>query len=330
MRAPLIVPLLASIPFGSTAIATISALAGSSPLIYVVFAAVFLVATLLRRHLLSDIRRLFIEEWTRSVVVILLIYAVVTSLLLPRMFAGQTTAFVVSLGKVVEVMLAPNNGNVTQVAYFALGCLTFLTSSLALRARKNLRAFRLGFFSFAVLNATLGLVDLVGKMSGTGDILEPLRTASYQMLTNTEEAGLWRIAGGYPEASAFAVASLAGLGFAFAYWRVNRSTPVLILALILLVLVLLSTSSTAYGACLLIAIPVMGGLMMRSLVGRMRRQDFIVVGIIGVCVIGAVAVAAFKGDIVNQVVGLVQSTLLDKAQTSSGVERAYWNSQSMA
>jgi hypothetical protein len=330
LRAPLIVPLLAAVPFGSTAIATVSALSGSSPLIYVVFALALVAATLVRRHLLSDIRRLFVADWATSVLVILLIYVVGSSFILPRMFAGQTTAFVTQQGRVVEVMLAPNNGNITQVGYFALGCLIYLSSSIYLLNPRNFRAFKLAFFSFTILNAALGLVDLMSKLSGAGDLLLPIRTASYQLLTNVEEAGFWRIAGGFPEASSFAAAALAGLGFAFGYWRAGKSTPVLVLAMVLLALILLSTSTTAYVACALVAAPVAVGVGLRGLAGRLRSQDLAVLAIIAVCLAGGMGIAALNRHIVDQIVDLFQNAVLNKAQSSSGQERGYWNSQSIA
>jgi len=215
------------------------------------------------------------------------------------------------------------------VGYFALGCLTYITASIALLHWESFQAFKVGFFGFAALNCGLGLLDLMSKLSGAGDLLEPIRTASYQMLTNTEEAGFWRITGGFPEASGFAVAALASLAFAFGYWRVSKSTPVLVLAVLLLGLVLLSTSSTAYVACVLVALPVMIGLALRSLAGRLRHQDAIVLGIVAVCMVVGIGAAALHGGIVEQVGNLIESTLLDKAKSASAQERSYWNSQSI-
>lgn len=330
LRAPLVFPMFAALPFGSTAIATVTALGGSSPQIYTVFAVAFLGVMLVRRHLLTDLRRLFMTDWTISIVMILLVYVVGTSFLLPRMFAGQTTAFVVSEGEVTEVMLAPNNGNITQVAYFALGCLCYLAAGLALMHRSGIRTFRLGFFGFVIINTVLGVIDLVSKLAGSGDVLAIIRTASYSMLTKAEEAGFWRIAGGFPEASAFAAAALAALAFCFGYWRVSKSTPMLVLMLVTLVLVLLSTSSTAYVACALISAPVAVALGLRGLAGRATREDLIVVAMIVACLVIAIAVAILNPRIIEQIGELFQSTLLDKATSQSGEQRGYWNSQSIA
>jgi hypothetical protein len=330
LGAPLVVPMLAALAFGSTAVATISGLGGSSPLIYVVFAAALLVATLLRRHLLSDLRTLFATDWTAPVVALLMVYVVASAFILPRLFAGETTAFVVQEGKITEVMLAPSNGNITQVAYFALGCLAYFAASIALLDGRRLAAFRAGFFSFVLLNVALGLIDFAGKLGHTGDLLAPIRTASYQMLTVAEESGFWRIVGAFPEASAFAVASLCGLGFAFGYWRAGGGRGALTLMLVVLALLLLSTSSTAYVALALVALPVAVGLAFRGLASRLVRHDFVVLGIIAACILGGLAVAIAQPSAIENIAKLFQSTLFDKAQSSSGQERSYWNTQSLA
>ncbi len=79
-----------------------------------------------------------------------------------------------------------------------------------------------------MVNMALGLVDLLGKMAGAGDLLAPIRTANYAMLTDVEQAGFSRIAGGHPEASAFAMSMFAGTVFLITSWRVTRNTLVLL------------------------------------------------------------------------------------------------------
>jgi hypothetical protein len=94
--------------------------------------------------------------------------------------------------------------------------------------------------------------------------------------------------------------------------------------------VLLSTSSTAYVACAAMALPVALGLSLRGLAGRLSRQDLVVFGIIVACALGGFALAILSPDAIAQIGRLFQSTLFDKAQSLSGQERAYWNTQSLA
>ena len=74
------------------------------------------------------------------------------------------------------------------------------------------------------MDAAGGLVDLAGKTLGAGDVLAPIRTASYALLTDVEHEGFARIVGTYSEASGFAIGSLPALAFAFTDWRRTGSS----------------------------------------------------------------------------------------------------------
>ncbi|TIL79011.1 MAG: hypothetical protein E5Y81_10515, partial [Mesorhizobium sp.] len=149
MRWSMITALIASLAFGATAIGTITSLGGSSPLIFTVFAML---------------------AW---IVCLLMIYVCIGALLFPRLFAGQTSAFVASRTArgVYEAALAPVSANISQAGYFILGGLTFLATCLLLQRSGTLADIRRGFFLWFSLHVVMGVLDLLGKMSGAGDIL---------------------------------------------------------------------------------------------------------------------------------------------------------------
>ena len=80
----------------------------------------------------------------------------------------------------------------------------------------------------------MGVIDLLGKLAGAGDVLAPIRTASYAMLTDVSLGGFARIAGAYSEASAFGGVSLACLAFSYTYWRKTKDRLARWLSVILL------------------------------------------------------------------------------------------------
>ncbi|HEX4768313.1 MAG TPA: hypothetical protein VH414_18760 [Lichenihabitans sp.] len=326
----LIVAMMASLAFGSTAIVTLSALGGASPLVYVGFSAlvcagaVFEPAT--RRHALAC----FQSRWEPWVVVALAVYACASALIMPRLFAGQTNVFVTSrdIG-VVEVALTPGNGNLTQTCYFLLGSMTFLAVIGFVGAEGRFSVLRRAFLTWAAVDAAGGLIDIVGKTIGAGDLLAPVRTASYALLTDVEHEGFSRIAGAYSEASAFAIGSLPALAFALTDWRRTGSRFSGGLAAILLALLVLSTSSTAYAGLTVLGI-VLVVQMARSLaVGRVRTKDALI--LIG----GAAAVTVVVGLMVwdphtlDAATNLFQGTVVDKLQSESGRERSHWNERSL-
>jgi hypothetical protein len=329
LGAAVLVGLFASLPFGSTAFATLSALGGASPLIYTAFALALIAITVGHRSFAHDIGTMLRHHPSAWVVVFLVLYAVGTSLLLPRLFAGATTAFTVYRGGILEVPLAPTSGNITQVAYFALGALVFFAVAVALTREDNLRLIRIGFFTYVVVNLILGAVDLAGKLGTGGDVLYPIRTANYSLLTEIAEGGFWRIVGGYPEASSFAIGCASCLAFSFVYWRSSGSKLALALAVASLALVLLSTSSTGYFA-LAVLLFIFTGVYARPLAsGRIPVRDLSLVSCVMVLLTVLLAIYLAEAKLFEPVVKLVDTTLINKAQSQSGQERAYWNARSL-
>lgn len=329
MGAPFIIGLLASLPFGSTAFATVTALGGSSPLIYTLFSIGIIIASLSKKDVLRRLGIVFTRFPFAWVVVVLTGYAIVSAILFPRLFAGQTSAFISIEGLVTELPLYPNSGNITQTAYFTLGALLFIALSMILLQPENLRHVRRGFFAFATANAALGILDLAGKLSGAGDILRPIRTASYSLLTEVEQAGFWRIAGGFSEASGFAAMSLICLAFSYAYWRATKSRFVFWLMVVLLLLALLSTSTTAYAGLAILSLAPMAALAKAVLQNRFRKDDLIlmVLGSVSLVMVGLIYL--YSERIFDPITELVQTTIFDKSSSASGKERAYWNEKSL-
>jgi hypothetical protein len=331
---PTIVALIASLAFGSTAIVTLPALGGSSPMVFVALLGILLVSIALRRNWPSDLQRVFFEQPISWLVLLLSIYTVAGAFLLPRLFAGETTVFipqrigVVSAG-IVETTLEPVSGNITQTLYFVFGALAFFALNIMLLRPNTLKAIRQGFFVWATLHVSAGFLDLSGKFAGIEDILASIRSASYAMATIVDVGGFWRIAGTYSEASAFGCTTILLLAFTFTYWRQTRSKFALLLTVLLIILLTLCTSTTAYVAGVIIAV-LFGVSLARSLL-----QDRLQAGEIGFACFGigvlvvAVGVEAYSAQLLAPLWGLFDAMIFNKASSASGYERAYWNYQSL-
>jgi hypothetical protein len=330
MRAPVIVPLFASLPFGATAAINLPAIGGSSPLIYTMFIAWLLVAVLARRHFLRELGIIFSRYPASFVIVGLMAYACIGAYLFPRLFAGATYALVTvrvpgGAGRVVEMPLVPSGGNITQTGYLVLGSLTFFGLCILLLKRERLAAMRAGFMVWTVVHAGLGLIDWTGKLVGIGDILEPIRTANYVMLTDAEHGGFARVVGGYSEASAFGGVTVACLAYAFTDWKNSGSRLMLVLSAVLAVLLVMSTSSTAYVALAVILVPVGFSVARSFLTGRVLKSDIVLVT---AAIIGAAAILCLyvmDNRIFDPFVTLFDATILNKATSGSAVERSHWN-----
>ena len=327
MGAPLLVGLMGSLAFGATALVTLHSLGGASPLIYTFFVGLLLGTFVLRRHLWRDIGILFRHSHASWIVSVLLVYAVVGSVFFPRLFAGQTSVFVASRtqGGVFEVPLAPVSGNISQTGYLVIGGITFIALCAILLRRRNFDALRVGFFVWCILHTGMGLMDFCAKLSGLGDVLGPIRTASYAMLTSVDQAGFVRIVGAQPEASSFAALSLAALAFTFTYWRKTRSHLALALSAALIFLLALSTSSTAYIGLALLCLPVMFSMGCSLLGGRIDNQNALLLTAAMSCVLAILALAVIDPALFDPFIRLFNVAILDKANSSSGQERSYWN-----
>lgn len=331
LRSPLIVPLLASFAFGSTAIVTLEFLGGASPLIFTVFALILIAAVSTRKNTFHELCTVLANHRSSWIVCVFPLYALASAVILPRLFAGQTTIFVPARtsGQVFEVPLQPVTGNITQLGYFSLAVITFLALSVLLRNDRYLEGVRRGLFALAIVHVALGGIDLAGKLVGGSDFLSLLRTANYALLTDVSEAGFWRIVGGYSEASAYGGATLAYLAFAYVYWRVTNSRAALFLTLVLCVLLVLSTSSTAYAGGAVLAVIVILCTLYSAARGRLLSQDIVMLVLVTSCVTLGLLLYFHYEHLFESFAQLLESAVVNKSLSASAQERMYWNYRSI-
>jgi len=327
----LIIGLIASQAFGATAIVTLTFLGGSSPLIYTMFAALLVMAVTVRRRIWFDLGSVFGSIRPVWVLTSLMAYAIIGAWLFPRFFAGQTAVFVQSKtrGAVVEASLAPVSANTSQTGYFILGGLTAIALCVLLLHSQRIDQVRRGFFLWCGLHTGMGLVDFIGKNAGLGDLLAPIRTANYALITEAVEQGFVRITGPFAEASSFASVSLACLAFCYTYWRKTKSRLAQSLAGILLFLTILSTSSTAYVGLTLLCLPVAFSMLVSVLRGRVEREDIMVTALMAIGVVAIMGISLYHSGALEPFVRLINSTIINKADSASGHERTYWNVKSL-
>lgn len=322
----LIVGLVASCAFGSTAIATVTALGGSSPLLYNVFGAAIIISAIASRTAARDLAAVFNRTWVPWVVTGLILYACGSAVIMPRLFSDQTSTFSVSSTTgFVEVALSPTSGNLLQTSYLVLFALTFVALSMLSTRTDATRAMCRGFFAWAAIVAAGGILDVGAKSAGLGDVLEIVRTANYAFLTNAEESGFSRINGTFSEASAFAGTALGALAFTYTYWRGCRSPGALILTVCLLLLLVFSTSSTAYIGLLILMVPFCLGTAWSLARGRDSWNTGVTLWLLVLLVSLALILLVARPEYLDSADRLIRSTLIDKANSESAVERSYMN-----
>lgn len=326
LGAPAIVGLIGALPFGSTAIA---ALGSFTVPVFFAQASVLLAVTAAHRNSWRDLVAVLRGQPLVQLVCGIVAYSVATAFINPRLFAHMTIVFVPIDFEIVDMPLRPVPGNINRSMYLILDCLVFLAICIQLR-RGRTGEIRKGLLAFAAINAALGLIDIFGKLAGQGDLLAPIRTASYNMLSNQTAGSFFRIMGGFPEPSAYAAAgALPALGFTLMDWRTTKSWFSLTLALVLVMLLIFSTSSTAY-AGLGIVLGIYGiSVGISVLRGRVFVRHLILFAFGWIALTVLLALYLYDERSLDPAVKMLLNSTVYKVDSASGIERGMWNAQSI-
>ena len=257
---------------------------------------------------------------------IVMIWGLISALLMPRLFNGQTQVIVLDRLTSRSPRLYPLHPlptNITQAAY-ALGQLVaFLSLRTLLRGPGRLVTFRNAVLLVAALDLSAGLLNLAENLLHLPSLLDYVRNAEgYGLAIEYSLGGLPRIHGTFPEASIFAYYTLPLFAFTLSLWTSRAElnySPILCCAL--LAMLLLSTSGTAYVGLILY-----GSVYMFTELPRRRVPQVLAFAVAG-CVLVVLGMYALELDVTKPIDNFVQATLLNKADSDSGQERAAWNAQ---
>lgn len=266
--------------------------------------------------------------------------AAVTTLFMPRLFAGKV--MVVPIRGIVSAAapLQPSAQNVSQFAYLSIAILSVFAFARILRSadirQHALKAMCLGG-GIAVLT---GLLDFASQFLPITPALEPFRTASYALLTDIEVLGGKRVVGLMPEASSYGGQCLAFLSALYFYRRAIadsrvREIYVPVVLCLLVVCAWLSTSTGAYvGVAVFFLVAALewflrinaderSGAVHRRTLGAETTAAvslFILIGIL----------AIVQPYIFDPVQSMVQRMILEKQESTSFTERGMWRTVATA
>lgn len=263
------------------------------------------------------------------------VVCVIAALFFPRLFQGATNVFGLSRANnqvgIVEIPLHPTNGNLTQLFRIFLDAAAFFALATVFRLRPEARVVIVAIAVASFVNAGLGWLDVLSFDIGMPTLLAPIQTANYAILSNVSMAGLKRMIGGFPEASAFGYYTLGLFAFWLHMWVARGRSWLVSLALIATTVALLrSTSSSAYVAAAVFVLGY-GALRMMRYDGRgvSRRGLAVTLGLAGGIALALIALGLAYLT-VEPVSAFLDRSLFDKMGTASGVERMSWNTQAWA
>ncbi len=262
------------------------------------------------------------------------VFGVAGAMLLPRIFAGTT--MINAIGQSEDgtfnmlTPLAPVGGNVTQTIYLIADLACFVTVVGVGAIKGGATTLAKAVVVYAGLNVLFALLDIGTYFTGTAFLLDPIRNAQYTLHLEEEASGLKRIAGSFPETSAFSTATLGALGFTGTLWLYGR-WPLLtgLLAVASVVLLVLSTSSTG-----ILVVPLILMLLYATALrgighGRGGRFSMGFVVAAPLLALVAAAVVALNSSLSLTVLDYVAELTFNKSSTESGVTRAAWNAAAL-
>lgn len=323
---------MATAPFGAAAAFNLPALGGASILALDLMAVVLFGIVALSRDGLQQIAGAMRPGQPGFWLLLLGLFCILAALFFPRIFQGRTEVFSIarsdSMTAILSLPLRPNAGNLTQLFRIGLGVLAFFALATAFRRRPAAGPVVAAMIVATCVHFALGWLDVISHATGLPELLDPIRTANYAMLTESRMGGLKRMVGGFPEASAYGYFTLALFGFWLQYWvAAGRSRLGFWMLLATLVVLLRCTSSSAYVAAAVFGVSFAGLTYLRRLRRRVRRRSAGIWAAVAVLVwLGAIGLFAAY-ELVDPVAAYLDRALFEKLEGASGVERMSWNAQ---
>ncbi|MCJ8518607.1 hypothetical protein ABID21_001487 [Pseudorhizobium tarimense] len=267
--------------------------------------------------------------------VLLVTYGVLAGYFAPRFLRG--TMNIVPLGAQAgaasdgTILLGPVSGNFTQAVYLFADLITF---SLILSVASTPKGFRhvvIGLLGFGAANVFFGIADLISPGTPLDSLFGYIRNASYTFHADEMVAGVRRIIGSWPEASAFAGASMAVVGYCGTLWVCGRHSKASgILFIVSCVLIVRSTSSGGIaGLPVCLAILYVTSLFRCGGSTGTRASILVVVALPLAALLTGFALI-LHSEIYQRVFDFIDATILSKPTSLSAIERGSWNASGIS
>ena len=298
------------------------------------FVLLFLaIAVCIRQGGLATTLNAYVYPRAGFYLVLITLWAVASAILLPRLFAGAVQVMPLNArgGYYVEGPLYPVSSNINQAVY-AIGNLAAFGLAYSLgRSQELLVKAGCALLIACGFNFALAAIDSATFSAGVPHLLEFIRNADYAQAFEQTIAGMKRMNGSFPEPSVFAGVSVGLFGFAFGLWRGSVFSPYSgWIAIALFVAILLAFSTTGYVALAVYMIVVyslnlLGIVPGAQLKSAIRTRRNLVISFLPIAAIIGAIVVALRPDLLDPVVEIFDTTIVNKASSDSGVERASWN-----
>ena len=198
-----LVLLLASMPFASLALIP-PEIVGMSILPQSMFAVVLILKVLVPQLMpLSPKLLTALRLRNLGFLALFLLVGTVATMIMPKLFVGRDRHNADARSDQGPDLLRPTLQNFTQFGYVTLSVMTVFAVTLIADEPGFTETLLAGVLAGGIVCIVTGLIDLAAASAGMESLLEPFRNADYAYLTEAEIAGLKRVVGFTPEASAY-------------------------------------------------------------------------------------------------------------------------------
>lgn len=263
--------------------------------------------------------------------------ALITTLFMPRLFAGFVLVVPVRVVEGSLAPLAPSVQNLSQLFYLTISIATVGAAFVMMRRPELRQTVLHAIVVSAIIMVLTGVADMYGPVLGLEGLLEAFRTATYRLIVDAEVLGERRVVGLMPEASAFGSVCVRYLALVYflrhSFLRTDASryalTPVM---LALAAFTYLSTSSAAY-----VGLAILLGLIALEWLWRAiwawephhRRKVALDLGLAGTGFVGAICLVLLSPALLDVIWASLDAILFSKTETSSFAERNLWTATSL-
>ena len=264
--------------------------------------------------------------------IIFCIYGFISALILPRIFAFQIDIVPMrppTLRHLRDTFpLTPTPQNLTTAFYMLGSGLTAVAAYIAGRLANDVTPIAKACAIITLIHAITGILGVVLAGTPWDAFVDFIRNGSYAQLRQEAE-GFVRVSGLTPEPSTYANFGIVWWIFSFELWLRNiqpRWTG--IAALAMAGVLTISTSSTAY-----VAMAAYAGIVFIRLLRfppYLKANKLFTIGLVIVLCATVIAATLLLVDgLARQIAEMLESMLLDKAESDSGQQRAFWAMQGL-
>ena len=295
-------------------------------------------AVIIRRNGLAQSLQTVIFPRPGFFLLLFTIWAVVSAIFMPRLFAGQISVFPLrSLGRfIIEAPLQPGSSNINQSIY-AIGNLgAFMVIAAMASAPQLHKHIVRALVVLAGFNISFAIIDLVSFQLGFPQILDFIRNADFAQAFNQRFLGFKRVNGAFSEPSAFVGPTVAIFAVMFRLWR-GGIMPFWTgwMSIGSAFFIALAFSSTGYVALFAYLSIIYSRTVMledrsfaRDHASITRRAIFVSLG--PAAALLAVMAVAFRPDLLEPITNIFSESITNKLSTDSGVERLAWSNRAFA